>query len=285
VAEFGWVLWLTTSLVLAAPVVLAAMGGLTSERSGIMNIALEGKMLTAACVTALVANATGSAVVGLAAGVTASLLLSLLLGLLAQAYRMDHIVAGMAINALALGGTRFLHQRFTDPDRAAEMAKLPIELYFGLALLAPFVVALVLVRTRGGLRLLAVGSDPEKSRQAGLRPAPIRYGALSATGLLCGLAGAMLVTNAGGFSDGMTAGKGFIALAAVVLGGWRPLPTLAACLAFGLIDGFQLQVQGSRLVGSGIPSEFWNALPYLATVLAMAFLGGRTRAPAGLGRP
>lgn len=283
--EFGWTLWLTTSLLLAAPVILAAMGGLASERSGVMNIALEGNMLTAACITALAAHMTGSAAWGLAAGVGSALAMSLLLGVLAQAYRLDHIIAGMAINALALGGTRFLHQTFTDPDRGSDMAKFPIELYFGLAVLAPVAVALVLSRTRGGLRLLAVGSDPEKSRQTGLRPAPIRYGALTATGVLSGLAGAMLVTNAGGFSDGMTAGKGFIALAAVVLGGWRPLPTLAACLAFGLIDGFQLQVQGSRMVAAGLPSEFWNALPYLATLLAMAFLSGKNRAPAGLGKP
>jgi simple sugar transport system permease protein len=269
---------------LTGPLLLAAMGGLTSERSGIMNIALEGFMLTSACVVAIVSVATGNPVVGVLAGLVAAIVMALLHALLTQAYRMDHIISGMAINLIALGGTNFLDKRFTDLSRQGEIPQVPMAVFDLLAMGLPLVLWLYLKRTRGGLRLLAVGNDPDKARQMGVDPIVVRYTALAATGLFCGLAGAMIVTNAGRFTDGMTAGRGFIALAALILGGWKPIPTALACLGFGVLYTVQLQLQGTELFGANLPSQFWNALPYLVTVIAMAGFMGKNRAPAGLGK-
>lgn len=272
------------TLSLAIPLVLAAMGGLTSERSGVMNIALEGKMLTAACVTGLAGHFTQNAFLGLAFGVAAAIIMSLLHGLLTQVYRIDHIVSGMAINALAFGGTRYFDNRYASMTQGNEVPHLPLTFYYGVALALPIVLALYLARTRGGLRLLAVGNDPSKSRQMGVNPLSVRYWSLVATGVFCGLAGASILTNSGRFIDGMTSGKGFIALAALILGGWRPLQALAACLVFGAFDALQLRFQGTNLIGADIPSEAWNALPYVVTLIALAGFGAKSRAPAGLGK-
>ncbi len=275
---FGALTW-------SAPLILAAMGGLTSERSGVMNIGLEGNMLTSACVTSLVGINTGNALSGLAAGILASIALSMLLVLLTQAYRLDHIIAGMALNVMAIGGTSFLAKRFSNLERSGEIPQIAPWIYDGLVIFAPLAIALYLAYTKGGLRLLAVGNDPEKSRQMGLNPILVRYLALLWTGILCGVAGAMIVSNAGRFSDGMTAGKGFIALAALIVGGWRPIQAALACLFFGLFKILQLQLQGAKIFGIVWPSELWNSLPYLVTIVALAGLLGRNRAPAGLGKP
>ena len=276
---------LLSTLTLGAPLVLAAMGGFTSERGGVINIALEGKMLMGACVTALVGTATGSAWMGLLAGIAASTALSLFHWLITQSYRVDHVVSGMAINAVALGGTNFLDKAITNPSASHEIPRYPIEIYYGLALLVPLTLWFVAKHTRAGLHLLAVGSDPDKARQMGVSPGHVRFAGLLATGLFCGLAGAMLVTNAGRFTDGMTSGRGFIALAALILGGWRPLPAMLACVGFGFATALQLQLQGTPLMGATIPSEVWQILPYVVTVIALAGALGKSRAPAGLGKP
>lgn len=272
------------SVTLSAPLVLSAIGGLCSERSGVINIALEGTMLTAACATAMVGVATGSAYFGLAAGVFAAILVSQLHALLTQRFLIDHIVSGMAINALALGGTNFCSRAL--PNLSQERAPVfAVQLYWVLALVSVVWMWLYLSRTRGGLQLLATGEDPDKSRQMGLDPRKIRLFALTGTGVLVGLAGALVLSNAQSYSDGMTAGRGFIALAALILGGWRPWPTLAACLLFGLFSALQLQLQGSKILGAELPSDVWVALPYVVTVVALAGFMGRNKAPAGLGKP
>lgn len=270
-------------LTLSTPLLLACMGGLLSERSGVINIGLEGKMLTAACVTAIVGLATQNAFAGLGAGIAAACLMALLHAVLTQAYRIDHIVSGMAINAISLGATSFLSGRFIDDSSNQTLATLPIWAFEAAALLAPIGLWLVLRNTRYGLRLFAVGEDPVKSRQMGVEPVRLRYASLLATGALCGLSGAMIANNSGRFTDNMTAGRGFIALAALILGGWRPIPAAIACLGFGLLEATQLQLQGSDLLGANVPSQVWNALPYLATLIALAGIVGRSRAPAGLG--
>lgn len=272
------------TIALSAPLMLAAMGGLTSERSGIMNIALEGFMLSAACVTSLVAVASGNALIGLGVGIAVAIVMSLLHGLLTQTYKIDHIVSGMAINALAFGGTNFLDKRFSDVTRAGEIPGLPMIVYTSVAFAFPVFVALYVRWTRGGLRLMAVGNDPDKSRQMGIEPLTVRFSALIWTGVFCGLAGAMIVTDAGRFTDGMTAGRGFIALAALIIGGWRPIAAAVACLVFGGFSALQLQLQGTHLFGADIPSQLWNALPYLVTIIALAGFLGKNRAPAGLGK-
>lgn len=281
----GWIgVLLVNTVTLSSPLVLAALGGLFSERSGVINIALEGTMLTSACVVAVVGVATGSAFLGLAAGILAAILMSLLHSLLTQSFSIDHIVSGMAVNALALGGTNFLARAL--PQYSQEKAPVfAVQFYWLVALAAVVWVAFYLARTRGGLHLLAVGNDPEKSRQMGLSPTRVRYLALTGTGLLVGLAGALVLSNAQSFSDGMSAGRGFIALAALILGGWRPWPTLLACVLFGAFSALQLQLQGSRVLGAEVPSDVWVALPYVVTVVALAGFLGRSKAPAGLGKP
>lgn len=276
---------LASTSVLAAPLVLAACGGYTSERGGVLNIALEGNMLAAAALTSVCALATHSAWLGLLAGIASSVLLSLLHWLITQKYRIDHIFSGMAINAIALGGTNFIVQKFHDPSGGAEIPQLPTGFYYGCAAAGPILLALYAQRTRGGLWLAAVGSDPEKARLVGIRPSRVRLLGLIATGVFCGLSGAAIISSAGRFTDGMTAGQGFIALAALILGSWRPIPAAAACIAFAMFEALQIQLQGTALFGAKLPVEVWQSLPYLATVLALAGLLGRNRPPLGLGKP
>lgn len=289
---------LAEAILQAAPLILAAMGGWLSERSGVMNIALEGKMLTAACVSAWIGGATGSVWLGIGAGIVAAIAVSCLHWLLTQTYRFDHIISGMAINAIALGLTGFLAARYLEagPPMPA-IPTLSIQLtanyrwfinpLVGLALILPFFLAWVAARTRFGLRLLAVGSDPDKARMMGILPKRVRLASLLGTGVCTGLAGSLFVVSASGrFNDNTTAGRGYIALAALILGGWRPIPTLVACLAFAMATSLQVAFQGKPIFGFDVPSEFWQSLPYLATVVALAgFLGKGSRPPAGMGQP
>lgn len=283
-ADLSLYILLQSTLILSAPLILAAMAGLISERSGVMNIALEGKVLGAACATALVTQATGNAFYGLGAGVLASIVLSALHALLTQSFLINHIISGMAINAIALGGTSFISKGL-QMGSAIGMPRLSVTWFLVAAFALPFLIGLYLRYTRGGSHLLAVGNDPDKSRQMGLDPVRIRWMALTATGVFCGLAGAMLIANVGSFTDGMTAGRGFIALAAMILGAWRPIPALLACLVFGGFTGLQLQLQGTELMGAQIPPELWTALPYVVTLLALGLYLSKGRAPAGLGKP
>lgn len=292
------VIVLISTITLAAPLILAALGGLTSERSGVINLALEGKMLTSACVTALASVALNSALLGALCGIGAAILMALLHWLLTQKFALDHIISGMAINALALGGTNFLDRAFTDHQRSGGIPVLPtamldlgsagkfqVSIYLVLAFVAPLLMYWYLRGTRAGLRLFAVGGDPDKSRLMGVRPLRVRLVALIATGVFTGLAGALVISNVGSFTNDMTAGRGYIALAALILGGWRPLPALAACVVFALFEAIQIQLQGTDLFGANIPSEAWQALPYLVTVIALAGLLGKSQAPQGLGKP
>ncbi len=152
-------------------------------------------------------------------------------------------------------------------------------------LLSALFVAWYLKFGRGGLRLLAVGNDPDKSRQMGLSPVKIRYAALGATGILAGLSGALIVSNPESFTTEMTAGRGYIALAALILGGWKPWRTLGACVLFGAFEAIQLYLQGTNILGADLPTEVWTALPYVVTIIALAGFLGQNKAPAGLGKP
>lgn len=274
---------LASTVVLSAPLILSAMGGLLSERAGVMNIALEGKMLAAACVAAVASAASGSPWVGAASGIAAALALSLLHWLLTQKFRADHIVSGMGINAFAAGGTSFVGKSVA--AGAGTPSFLPVAVYWSLALASVGYLAWYLLGTRGGVRLMAVGNSPGKSRQMGVEPVRVRLLALVGTGLLTGLSGCLIVSNAGSFTDGMTAGRGYIALAALILGAWRPLPALVGCAAFGLAEALQLQFQGTSVAGAMVPTEAWNALPYAATLAALAFRRDKGGAPSGLGVP
>jgi simple sugar transport system permease protein len=177
----------------------------------------------------------------------------------------------MAINLIAAGGTNFALSKFGDPTQTGAMPSLPLVLFLVSAFASPFVLFAFARSSRPGLRLLAVGSDDEKAALVGINPFTVRAWALAMTGVFTGLAGALLVTNVGTFTDGMTAGRGFIALAALILGRWKPLLALGACLVFGFFEALQLQLQGTQVAGSQVPSQVWSALPYAITVLALAF--------------
>lgn len=271
------------SVSLAAPLILAAMGGYTSERCGVINIALEGKMLTAACVAAVVTQAFGP-FVGLVTALVAAILLSLLHWLATQHYGIDHVISGMAVNAFALGGTDFAYKKWGASGSDTALGHFPTAAFYLIAIVSPFLLWAFTKYARSGWRMVAVGSDPDKSRLAGIEPLRVRLLGLIATGVFTGLAGTLLFSELGGFSENMTAGKGYIALAALILGGWRPLPAMAAAVVFGFFSAVQLSLQGTALLGATIPSQAWSALPYLVTIVAMAGFIGKNRTPGGLGK-
>lgn len=302
---------------LAAPLVLAALAGLYAERSGVVDIGLEGKMLAAAFAGASVASLTGSAAFGLGAGIAAALLLALLHGIAAITAGSDQIVSGMALNLIAAGATPSLAlawfgQRGTTPPLpsgarfgpislplAPSLGDIPIlgrvyatvisghSLPVYIAWLAVPLTALVLARTRLGLRLRAVGESPEAVAAAGLSVARLRFAALAVNGALCGVAGVCLsMAQGNGFLRDMSAGRGYLALAALIFGKWRPWPVLAACLLFAAADAVQARLQGVVLPGIGtVPVQLIQALPYLITVAILAGFVGTARPPRALGKP
>lgn len=270
----------------ATPLVLAALGGVLSERSGVVNIALEGLILAGAFVGVWAGQS--SALVGLLAALVAGALLGLLHAFLTQKTCMDHVVSGLGINLLVLGATRYLALRLF--PNGLRIAGLSPSLFLTLAVVLPFVVFLVLTRTRFGLRLRASGEDPESARMAGVSPGPPRFAAVTLSGVLGALAGAYLsMADAHTFSSNMSAGKGYIALAAVIFGKWNPLGAALGALFFGFFYALQIQLQIS-----GIPLRWlgieWNSpylldsLPYLMTLAALAGVVGRAVPPASLGR-
>ena len=268
---------LKLTLIFATPLTFAAMGGFTSERSGVVNIGLEGLMLVAACAAAVAAPRFGPGL-ALAFALALAVLLSALHWLATQVYRVDHVISGMVVNLLAAGATNFA-VTLANPT-ASGVPTVPLSFYEATAMVLPVTLWAYVRRTRGGLRLVATGADPDKARLAGIVPERVRLAALLGTGVFAGLGGAALVAYTGGFADNMTAGRGYIALAALVVGGWRPLPTLAACLVFGFFTALNV-----RFNGTALPSQFWASLPYLATLVALAGFLGRGRTPAGLGKP
>ena len=305
------------TLRLAVPLVLAALGGLFSERSGIIDIGLEGKMLGSAFAAAAMAAATGSAWAGLGAGIGIAVLLALLHAFAAVTQRGDQVVTGLALNILVAGlapvfAAAWFHLDGTTPalatsarfgalalPGAAAIAPAPLlEAIYSrvlsghngivyLAVLAVPITALVLGRTRFGLRLRAVGESPDAVATAGISVARLRYRALIITGVLCGLAGAYLSIAAGaGFTRNMTAGRGYLALAALIFGRWRPVPTALACLLFAFADAAQARLQGVALPLLGVvPVELVSAIPYVLTVLLLTGFVGISRAPRALGLP
>lgn len=271
------------TLSMTAPLLLACMGGYLSERSGVVNIGLEGKMLIGAAGVAIMSGSTQNAYLGLAAGLACSVAFGGLHWFLTQKFKIDGILSGMGINLIALGLSDFW---FKSNEKAQSGDAVPVisqNLLLAFAFAIPLVLAWVAVQTRWGLKIRAAGADADKARLSGLDPVKIRLVTLLLSGLLCGLAGALLISKTGRFTNGMTDGAGYIALGALILGGWRPISALFACVGFALFQALQLILQGSKLGGVAIPTEFWNALPFLACVLALGFTG-KSQAPEGLGK-
>lgn len=301
----------------ATPLILAALAGLFAERAGVVDIGLEGKMLGAAFAAASAAAVTGSAWMGLGAGILFSIALAMVHGVTVITYRGDQIVSGMAINIVVAGlapslanawfglngQTPFLDgaSRFTTITLpfADAVRDVPVigGLYAGvlsghsiptyLAFLSVPVALWVLFKTRFGLMLRAVGENPEAVDTAGLSVFGLRYRALIITGILCGIAGAaMAIALSSGFIRDMSAGKGYLALAAMILGRWRPVQTMLACLLFAFADALQGVLQGVDLPLVGVvPAPFIIMLPYVITVVVMAGFVGRIQAPRASGIP
>ncbi len=318
-AEFFTFLVLMTDATLrvATPLILAALGGLFCERAGVIDIALEGKMLGAAFAAAAGAAVSGSAWTGLGCGIACSLALALLHGYACITHKGNQVVSGMAINILVAGLAPTLALAWfrlggQTPSLAGDARFRPLELplsetlsgvpvigaiyseilsgHFILvyaAFAAAPLTAWVLYRTRFGLRLRAVGENPEAVDTAGISVSGLRYRALLLTGLFCGVAGAWLSTaQTASFLRDMSAGQGFIALAALIFGKWRPWPTLFACLLFAFADALQVRLQGVDIPGVGVmPVQFIQALPFILTVIVLAGFVGKAVAPRASGIP
>jgi len=276
---------------LATPLVLAALGGLFSERSGVINIALEGMMLAGAFTAAAVTYASGSPYVGLVAGLAAGMLIAAIHALACIRYKADQVVTGTAINILMLGMPAFLSGAFF--LSSGSTPQIPKE---HLIPTLPIVIAVVMVpltwyilyKTPFGLRLRAVGENPEAADAAGVKVAPMRYAGVLISGVLAGIGGAYLsIGQSSLFTRNMTSGRGFIALAALIFGKWRPFQTLLACLLFGLTEAISIQMQGVVKLPSGddIPVQFIQMVPYVLTIVVLAGFIGSSRPPRALGIP
>jgi ABC-type uncharacterized transport system permease subunit len=282
-------IWSTIRL--ATPLILAALGGMFSERSGVINIALEGMMLSGAFTAAAVTHVTSNPFMGLASGMAAGLAIASIHAIACIRFRADQVVTGTAINILMIGVPGFLGGAFflssgSTPQIAKEHL-LP---------LAPIVIALLLVpvtwyvlyKTPFGLRLRAVGENPEASDAAGVPVARMRYWGVLLSGVLAGIGGAYLsIGQSSLFTRNMTSGRGFIALAALIFGKWRPVQTMLACFLFGLTEAISIQMQGVVKLPSGedIPVQFIQMVPYLLTIIVLAGFIGSSRPPRALGIP
>ncbi len=315
--DFVTVIQLLDSTVrLATPLLLACLAGLYSERAGIFDIGLEGKILISAFFSASVAAFTGNVWLGLLAGIASSMAFAGLHGLASITFRGNQLISGVAINFLAAGMTVVLGDswfslggrtpqltgagRFHDITLpfAEQLSGVPFigpiyaDLISGhsilvyIAFLAVPLTWWILFRTRFGLRLRAVGENPAAVDTAGISVVRTRYSAVLICGVLCGIAGAYLATSlAAGFNKDMSAGRGFIALAALIFAKWRPWYALSACLLFGLLDAVGSRYQNIAIGDFIVPVQFMQALPYILTVVILAGLVGRAIPPRAGGEP
>ncbi|MBX2886841.1 MAG: ABC transporter permease [Granulosicoccus sp.] len=308
---------LDATLRVSTPLILCAMAGLFSERSGIIDISLEGKMLAAAFAAGTVAALAGSPLLALLAAMLVGIVLGLVHGFACITHRGDQVVSGLAINVLASGltvvlGIAWFRQGGQTPALSADARFMPLEFPFtdtlsSIPLIGPLYtevisghnalvyVALILVpltwwvvyQTRFGLRLRAVGENPLAVDTAGISVSGLRFGAVVLCGALCGIAGTYLaIAQNASFVREMTAGQGYIALAAMIFGKWRPLPAMLACLMFGFLDAVAIRLQGVVIPNIGeVPVQAIQALPYILTVVLLAGFIGKAVAPKSVGVP
>jgi ABC-type uncharacterized transport system permease subunit len=308
---------LASTLRVSTPLIFCALAGLLSERSGVVDIALEGKMLLAAFAAGASGAAFGSTTLALMAAMAVAVSMSWVHGLACVSHRGDQVVSGVAINIIAAGLTAVLGAAWfsqggqtppvSDAVRISALWPALASALNGVPWLGPMLgdgllghnalvyLALLLVpllwwgvfRTRIGLRLRAVGENPQMVDAAGVSVQRLRYLALTLNGVLCGLAGSYLVlAQSASFSPNMTAGRGFMALAALIFGRWHPVRALWACLLFGFLDAAAIRLQGVHLPGLGeVPVQAIQALPYVLTVVLLAGFMGKSVAPRALGVP
>jgi len=281
--------FLTQMIRIAVPYLFAASGGVIAERAGIISLSLEGYMLTGAFSATLGAHYSGSAWIGVLAGMFGGLIFGLIHAVASIRYRADQVVTGIAINLLAIGVTRFfLKLAFASSSNSPRVVGFggnieahgfdnPL-LWMGL-IVAP-VLAFIVYRTPYGLRVRAVGEHPAAAASLGIRTALVQYAAVAISGILAALGGVFLALDQHQFTDQMTAGRGFIAVAAVIFGRWDPVRAALACLLFAAAETLQIQLQGNQL----IPSQFIEMIPYALTIIALAGVVGRAVPPAALGK-
>ena len=284
--------FLLQTIRIAIPYLLAAAGGVMSERVGIIALGLEGMMLAGAFGAALGSHYGGNPWAGLAGALVAGAMVTAVLAVATLRYKANQVVVGVAINLLVVAATRFYLRRIF--DSASNSPRVPgfggegaggmfasfvnPVVWMGLAALP--VLAWVLYRTPFGLRARAVGEKPEAAATLGVAVTRLRLQGLLIAGSLASLGGAYLALDQHQFSDSMTAGRGFIALAAVIFGRWEPVRVAVACLLFAGAETLQIQLQGSQM----IPSQFVEMIPYVLTIIALAGVVGRSVAPAALGK-
>lgn len=294
---------LQTTLQRSVPITFGAMSGIICERAGVVNIAIEGMLLSGAFASAVVASATANPWIGIVAGIITGGLLAGLLAVLAIRYLVDQIIAGVVINILVVGLTSFLEARvlvplpqLNDPETFGPipipfLSDLPVvgailfrqNLFVYACIVTIFVLHFMLFSTRWGLRVRAVGEHPKAADTVGINVYFVRYRNVIIGGMLAGLGGAYFtIGSTGSFQQEMTAGRGFIGLAAMIFGGWAPFGAFLAGIVFGFADALQSRLS---IIGVGLPSQFLQMAPYLITIIVVAGLVGRVRAPAADGRP
>lgn len=295
---------LQTTVQRSVPIVFGALSGVLCERAGVVNIAIEGMLLSGAFVSAVVTSAFDNPWLGIGAAVLVGALLALLLAVLAIRYRVDQIIAGFFINILATGLTAFLSVRILQPYQAElntpeRLGPIHIPILSDIPVLGPilfqhnifvytlFVLIAVihfgLFYTRWGLRVRAVGEHPKAADTVGINVYWVRYSSVILGGMVAGFGGAYFtIGSTGGFEREMTAGRGFIGLAAMIFGGWTPIGAFLAGLVFGFADAIQSRLS---ILSIGIPSEFLLMVPYIVTIIVVAGVVGRARAPAADGKP
>jgi general nucleoside transport system permease protein len=294
---------LDATVISAVPLTLGALGGVIGERSGVVNVAIEGEMLFGAFMTALVGTMTHNLFIGVVAGVLGGAAMGLLLAVLAIRYLIEQVVLGVVLNLLALGVTGFLYKSLMQTNQSGynsltqftslripglasiwvvgpEIFDQPIIIYITVVLVV--LVHFSLFSTRWGLRTRAVGEHPAAADTVGIKVLRLRYQNVTLGGAFAGLGGAWLVGTIGQFGESMTSGKGFIALAAVIFGRWTPIGAMTAAVLFGFTDALATQ---TSFLQTPIPTQLLSTLPYLATLFAVAGLIGRVRAPAADGKP
>lgn len=305
-----WLSLIASSIRLSTPLVFASIGGYFSEKSGVINLALEGLMLVGAFTAAVVNYATGSPTLGILSGIAASSLFALFHAVACITFRANQVVAGMAINIIVGGLTPFLCNVIYGTTSSTPSIPLShhiqdwhLPIISNIPIIGeifgqhtPFVyIALISVigvhywslHRPLGLHLRAVGEHPEASDSLGISVIKVRYFGVLMSGVFCGLAGAFLsIGHASAFSRGMTSGRGYIALTALIFGKWKPIPTFFACLLFGFTDALQIRMQGADIPPFGvIAPQFVQMIPYVVTIVVLAGFVGKSMSPKALGIP